>query len=172
MPIKCLPLFLLAASLGAQIPGPLPPPGFVGPNFPAAIRLFLDLSDSQVQTIQQQNADLGRFAAGKSLRASQVQQEIAQETARPGLDPLALGLRYTELEVIRRELQDEFRRTRDRIRQALTEPQRAKLGSLEAILKLLPIYSEAASVNLVENQNPGIIRGVTFARDVLYPELP
>ena len=147
---RYLPLFLLAASLGAQITGPLPP-GFVGPSFPAAIRLFLDLSDSQVQTIQQQNDDLGRFASGKFLRASQVQQEIAQETARPGLDPLALGLRYTELEVIRRELQDEFRRTRDRIRQALTEPQRAKLGSLEAILKLLPIYSEAASVNLVEN---------------------
>jgi len=153
MTIRCLPLFLLTASLGAQIPGPLPP-GFVGPPvaaFPAAIRLFLDLSDSQVQTIQQQNADLGRFAAGKSLRASQVQQEIAQETARPGLDPLALGLRYTELEVIRRELQDEFRRTRDRIRRALTEPQRAKLRSLEDIFKLLPIYSEAANVNLVEN---------------------
>ena len=76
-----------------------------------------------------------------------MQQEIAQETARPGLDPLALGLRYTELEVIRRELQDEFRRTRDRIRQA----QRTKLGSLEAILKLLPIYSEAVNVNLVGN---------------------
>ena len=147
---KYLPLFLVAASLGAQIPGPLPP-GFVGPTFPAAIRLFLDLSDSQVQTIQQQNADLERFAAGKYLRASQVQQEIAQETARPGLDPMALGLRYTELEVIRRELQDEFRRTRDRIRQALTEPQQAKLASLEAILKLLPIYNEAASVNLVVN---------------------
>ena len=166
MTIRFLPLFLLAASLGAQIPGPQPP-GFVGPSFPAAIRLFLDLSDSQVQTIQQQNADLGRFAAGKSIRASQVQQEIAQETARPGLDPLALGLRYTELEVIRRELQDEFRRTRDRIRQALTEPQRAKLASLEAIFKLVPIYSEAASVNLVENPGGfGPLGGFIFSQGI------
>ena len=155
-----LGLVLFTATLSAQTPSPLPP-GPIGPPvqvFPPAIRLFLDLSDSQVQTIQRQNLELARFTAGKALRASQVQAEIGQETNRPNLDPLALGLRYTELEVIRREIESEQNHARERIRQALTEPQRARLRALEEILNLLPIYNEAAAVNLVERFGGGFAR--------------
>ena len=39
---------------------------------------------------------------------------------------------------------------RAKIRESLTEAQRARLRILDDVVKLLPIYSEAVNVNLVE----------------------
>src|SRR5712692_8204070 len=94
----CFLFFVFVAAMFAQLPGLIPPgpPGQVppAPAFPAALRLFLDLSDAQVDSIRNLNADYVRFATGKFRRVSQVQGEIADETAKSPLDPMGLGLRY------------------------------------------------------------------------------
>ena len=142
-----LSVLVLAGTLLAQAPGPFPPGP---PPFPAAIRLFLDLSDTQVETIRNLNADFSRLVSNKLRRLSQVQAEIGEKTARDPLDPMSIGLSYVEIEVIRRELNAELTRLRAKISQLLAEPQRARLKALEDITKLFPIYSEAVSVNLIE----------------------
>lgn len=149
----CSLFFAFVATTLAQFPGQITPlpPGQVPPqSFPAALRLFLDLSDAQVDSIRNLNADFARFATGKLRRVSQVQGEIAEETAKSPLDPMALGLRYAEIEAIRRQLVEEQGKLRNAVRAVLNDPQRGRLKALEDITKLLPIYSEGVSVNLVE----------------------
>ncbi len=167
--MKCAILILtaaLAATLFAQVPGPvMPTPPYPAP-FPTALRLFLELSDRQMDTITQLNAEYNRFVATKTRRMNQVHEEIVEETAREPLDPLGLGVRYAELEATRRQLAAELARTRERIRAALTDPQRAKLQILQEALKLLPLYSEAVQINLLEPvlwgavSSPGVVVGV------------
>lgn len=143
-------VLVFALTLAAQVPGPVPSP-IPGPApFPTALRLYLELTSTQEETIRNLNADYNRLAATKMRRANQVQQEIIEETAKEPLDPMALGLRYAEIESIRRQLAQELERTRAKVRAALTEPQRGKLKILEDALKLLPLYSEAVGVNLLE----------------------
>jgi len=165
----CFLFFVFVAAMFAQLPGPIPPvpPGQVppAPAFPAALRLFLDLSDAQVDSMRNLNADYVRFATGKFRRVSQVQGEIADETAKSPLDPMGLGLRYAEIEAIRRQLVEEQAKLRNAIRAVLNDPQRARLKALEDIAKLLPIYGEAVSVNLIEGFGgfaPGARVGVFF----------
>src|SRR5713101_2313963 len=83
-----------------------PPPPSPVPFFPADLKQYFSLSDSQVSVIIQLNADYNRLAASKQQRMFEVQREISEETAKEMLDPVGLGLRYVELEVIRRELRD------------------------------------------------------------------
>jgi len=132
----------------------LPPgrPGPVPPQFPTALRFYLELSDTQVEAINQANADYLRLVSTRVLRVSQIQQEIADETAKEVIDPMALGLGYREIESIRRFLEGEQAKLRDRVRQVLTERQRPKLAALEEAAKLMPVYSEAVSVNLLAPQ--------------------
>jgi hypothetical protein len=120
-----------------------------GPGFPAALRLYLELSDTQIDSISFLNADYQRFVQAKQWRMGQVQQELMDELAKDPLDPMAIGLRYAEMEATRRQFSAELARTRTKIRAVLTEPQAKKLKALEDITKLLPIFSEAVQVNLL-----------------------
>lgn len=143
-------VLLFALTLPAQVPGPVPSPTPAPAPFPTALRLYLELTGAQEETIRNLNGDYNRLAATKMRRASQVQQEIMEETAKEPLDPMALGIRYAEIESIRRQLAQEQSRLRGRLQEALTPAQRAKLKILEDALRLLPLYSEAVGVNLLE----------------------
>ena len=70
----------------------------------AQVKQFLQLSDSQLQTILSNNDEYNRWSFEKQARIRQVQSEIAEETARQPLDPSALGIRYAEVESICREM--------------------------------------------------------------------
>jgi hypothetical protein len=125
---------------------PMPGPA----RFPAALRLYLELTDTQVENIIFLNNEYQRWAQPRQRRMNQVQQELNEALTREPLDPMALGLATAEIEATRRQLQAELERTRAKIRAVLNEKQQPKLKALEDILKLWPIYSEAAGVNLLE----------------------
>ena len=72
--------------------------------FPLQVKEYLGLSPDQISKILGLNSALGTFRLEKTQRQFQVQQEIADETARPSPDPMALGVRYFELEALRRQL--------------------------------------------------------------------
>ncbi len=158
--VSIVALFLAASLLSAQGMAP----GAPGPAaFPAALRLFLDLSDQQVIAIQNLNLEFSRFVNTKERRVQQVRFEIAQETAKQPLDPMALGLRYAEIETIRRQVEEEETRLRARIQQLLNDAQRARLKALEDALKLQPIYGEAVAVRLL---TPPPVRPVPMPQPV------
>jgi hypothetical protein len=116
---------------------------------PTALRLFLGLTDEQVRLIADKNIEFNRFVAEKNRRQRQVQAEIAAETRKETLDPMALGLRYMELELIRREIRAAEDKLRANLRSALTAEQNAKLDALQKALELVPLYQQAAAVHLL-----------------------
>lgn len=70
--------------------------------------LFLgfDCEAPQRRAITQNNNEHERWRQIKERRVYQVRGEIGEETRRPPLDPVALGLRYAEIEAICREIDD------------------------------------------------------------------
>jgi hypothetical protein len=146
---RILALFscLAAAGLAQTMPGPiLFAPSF---GFPTALKNYLGLTSQQVESLVNANTDYTRYQAPRLTRMAQVQLEIAQETAKSPLDPMALGLRYAEVEAIRRELAEQLDKTRQTLLGALTDAQKAKLKALEEALKLQALIVEAQCENLL-----------------------
>lgn len=137
--------FFAAASALAQF-------GRLVPAFPETLRRFLDLSNTQVDAISRLNGDYRRKVSEKQDRMNQVRGEIAEETQKDILDPMALGLRYVEIEAIQRDLRDQLTNVRLLIRQTLNDAQRAKLKALDDAIKLQPVIGEAQCENMLEPQ--------------------
>ena len=125
--------------------------------FPPEIRAFLSLTDAQVQAISRANSDYAEFSAQKSIRMAQVQREIGEETRKDVLDPGALGVRYAELEAIRRDLDDQLQRTREKIAAQLTDPQKVRLKTLDDARKLQPVIRDAECTNLLAPLPPVLV---------------
>ncbi len=125
--------------------------------FPPEIRAFLTLTDAQVQAISRANSDYAEYSAQKSARMAQVQREIDEETRKDVLDPGAIGVRYAELEAIRRDLDDQLQRTREKVAAQLTDPQKAKLKTLDDARKLQPVIRDAECTNLLAPLPPVLV---------------
>lgn len=121
---------------------------------PTSLQLmqYLNLTPDQLIRIQAANGDYFRLVAEKSARMAQVQREIAEETSKSPLDPMALGLRYAELEAIRRELRDEEAKVTPLVLTVLNDAQKAKLKTLEDAMKLQPLICEAQALKLIDVQ--------------------
>lgn len=144
---------LLSATCAfAQLPVPTP-------VFPEELRQYLNLSNDQVDKMIRLHMEYNRTAAEKSVRIVQLQREIREETERTDLDPMALGLRYAEMEGIRRELNDLQLRLHENVVALLNEAQRTKLKALEDAVKLQPLIGQAVCENLLRlpPQAPGNI---------------
>src|SRR5215472_14056567 len=135
-------LLMIGASAWAQ-----PNPWFYQPL--GQVQQFLQLTDTQLQTILTNNGDYNQFAMTKRTRISQLQSEIATETAKDTLDPLALGVRYAEIETICREMKDQAVSYQTKNTAILTDPQKAKLQTLQDAVKLAPVIEDAQSGNLI-----------------------
>jgi len=128
-------------------------PIFIG-YFPPELKQYLALSDDQITKIGTLNTQLNAFRATKVERQIQVQSEIVEWTAKEHLDSLALGLRYAELEAIRRELNDRQKKTVSDIQALLNTDQKAKLAVLQQVLTLYSTACSGVSQNLL---NPVLV---------------
>jgi hypothetical protein len=137
-------LLLIAASAWAQT---VPNPWFYQPL--GQVQQYLQLTDAQLQTILTNNGDYNQFVITKQSRISQLQSEIATETAKDSLDPMALGVRYAEIETICRDLKNQAGTYQQKNTSVLTDPQKAKLQVLVDAVKLAPVISDAQSGNLI-----------------------
>jgi hypothetical protein len=146
--LKAIAAVLLTLPIGsAQIIG-------IVTDFPPQLKTYLELTDDQVTSIKKANADLDTFRSAKLQRQFQVQAELAQETAKQTPDPMALGLRYVELEAIRRELQAEQQKTATAMQNVLTAPQKAKVAALQQALLLYPTACSAIEQNILQTAAP------------------
>jgi hypothetical protein len=126
-------------------------------DFPPQLKSFLELTDDQVTAIKKANTDLNEFRSTKLQRQFQVQMELAQETAKQTPDPMAMGLRYVELEAIRRELQAEQQKTATAVQNLLTAPQKTKVAALQQAFQLYPTACSAIDQNVL--QPPALLSG-------------
>src|SRR5437899_11426424 len=90
------------------------------PYFPQELKQYLALSDDQAAKINTLNSQLRSFQSEKTQRQFQVQREIAEETAKPNPDPMALGVRYFEIEALRRQMESEQKNTATQTQALLT----------------------------------------------------
>lgn len=133
-------------------------------DFLPRLKQFLNLTDQQVTAILNNNEEYNRWGSEKQRRMVQVQTEIADETARATLDPMALGLRYVEIEAICRQFREEAAKHNLKNVGVLTDTQRAKLKTLEDAWNLFPVISEAQSVNLLANPIAPMFFNTPFSR--------
>lgn len=157
-------LFFVCALLPAAAQtGPGPVRWF---DFAPELQRYLELTPEQVNTLGRRNAALAEFNGEKYRRIAQVQLEIAEETQKTQLDAMALGLRYLELEAIRRELRAEADKAYVDIQAILTPAQKTKVQALVEALRLQPVICQAQAVNILPSAVP---TGVTGALLSPYP---
>ena len=125
-------------------------------SFPETLKNYLELTDQQVSQILAKNQQLGDFRSAKMQRQFAVQFEIAQETKRTVVDPMAIGVRYLEIETIRRELETEAKKNLSEIQALLTPNQRTKLSQLEEALRQQNTACAAVSWNLMPQPSVSI----------------
>jgi hypothetical protein len=138
---RLIPVLLLIAPAFAQMPVSF---------FPTQLKDYLGLTDALAASITKLNSDYTSFNMQKQSRIAQVQRELVVETAKDQLDPMALGLRYVELETIRRELNDQLKKTRTAAVALLNDAQKLKLKALEDAMKLQPTITQAQCENLLD----------------------
>ena len=116
---------------------------------------FLQLTDEQVNAIQKNNDAYNALASDKRQRISQVQNEITVETAKEFLDPMAIGVRYAEIEAICRVLMESAVKTQKTNLAVLNDAQTGKLKVLEDAMALAPVIGEG--------QGAGMLGAITSA---------
>ncbi len=115
---------------------------------------YLELTPDQSRRLAQNRAAHYDWQRAKEARVTQVRAEIEDESIRVPLDPLALGLRYAELEAMRREdleRRDQLVRLN---RSVLTEAQQRLAATLAEVEGLGFVARNADCSFLIYENNP------------------
>ncbi len=142
-------------------------------KIPPDLKQFLALTDAQADAVSQLFNNNQVLASEKSVRISQVQREIADELNKDPLDPMSIGVRYAEIEAIRRGLDAESERMRIAVRAVLTEPQKVKLKTLEEASKLSSTISSAVCFGFLDPTSGSMPRlGASFTNVLTAMPIP
>ena len=136
-----VPVLALVAACAAQAPP--------SPSFPAALKQYLGMTDAQAEAVLKLNDSYDEMALGKFRRTFQLEREIELELEKDLLDPVEIGRRHMEIEVIRRELREELVRLRAAALRILDDGQKLKLKALEEALALTPLALDAQCASLL-----------------------
>ena len=173
--MKKLLLFVCLGAMTVFAQGPGPGTILPFPLFPPELQKYLELSNTQVDAIRRANLELTTFTARKQFRMALVQAEIREWTPKDPINAIELGLRYAELEVIRREIGDEQKKTVAKARGVLNAAQLVRLKVLEDAVKLQPLIDAAVCENLMNSAAPqpmGGIGGIIgFGGDTSVPQM-
>ncbi len=115
----------------------------------APVRDHLQLSQAQITRIQKNGSEYYEWEKGKRQRAQQVYEEIGIESAREVLTPGALGVRWAELETIRRQVAERRKALHQANQSVLTDAQRLKFKGIEDAVKLDPVIASARFASLM-----------------------
>ena len=138
-----LPLLLSAVCISAEAQPALP-----------QLKAYLALTDAQISQIGENLTQYSQLVNQRQQRMFQVQGEIRQETAKSPLDPMALGMRYAEIETICRNVKDEAVAAQNRNLALLTDAQKTKLKTLQDAYSLWPIIAEAQNAGVLAPPGP------------------
>ena len=145
--MQLAPLFLAWTSIALPLTAQMPQPPSDG--LPAGLRSYFALSDNQVRQIVGINEKYLSAFGVLEADIDRFRQQIAAETAKPVLDPAAIGAAYVAIEHARREEQSARTDALTGISQVLTPAQRSKLQALRDALNLQPLVTAAVQSNFV-----------------------
>lgn len=118
---------------------------------PSSVAAFLELTPSQIAQFTRNLEEYTEWYVAKYERGQVIYAEVAEEIARDGVTPLALGLRYAELETIRREIVDRDRSLLALHPSLLSPSQMARLQTLIEARRLASLGFQAECLRLVAN---------------------
>src|SRR5258708_9540449 len=98
--------------------------------------------------------DYNTFSLQQQRQIQNAQSQIAVETAKEPVDPMAIGTLYAGIESACRDLRDKAATSQTQNISVLTDVQKVKLNALNDAMKLAPIISEAQSGNLLGTAFP------------------
>jgi len=128
----------------------VPIPGFPPTLSEAGIIRYLNLTDSETAFVHQSVDAYNQVAGAKQQRVAQLRGEIANEDQQDPPDPMALGVRYAEIQTIRHDLANQQTALRTKLRASLDDLQRGKLDALSDARNLQPIVGDAQCANLID----------------------
>ena len=135
-----LPL-LAGAFLSAQDPSANPQPPY--------LKVFLNLSDSQIQGLVQLQQQKGQALQPLVQEVSQNQQKLQQILAEPNPDPATVGQLVIAIAALGQEVQQIAGSFQQQASNLLQSDQRTKLPPLKLALELHPVALQAVSLGLL-----------------------
>ncbi|MDQ6665239.1 MAG: hypothetical protein M3Z23_12695 [Acidobacteriota bacterium] len=144
------------------------------------LRQYLSLSDQQASAIVSLNIEFQRYDSGKQQRVNTVNSELADLYSQPPADVTVLGLRYVELESIRRDIAAHATTLRSQVDAVLTPTQLPLLQTLRNDAQLQALLNDAQCAFLIaapanqwfNTSGFGVITEVLTAGRALGPQLP
>ena len=134
--ILCL-FLLLASSAGAQ-----------SIRFPADLRAYLELTELQVTNILNHQTAFFAVVESEEDRLLTLDLEVRRELAKAQPDPVLVGAKIVEGEMIDRGLETKYIETVGKIRKELTDAQNTKMKSLEDAYRLVGLIEQAQDAGL------------------------
>lgn len=119
------------------------------------LRQYLSLTDPQVSTIRKLNSDYNQVINGKQNRSYVVQQELSRLFGTPNLDPRELGVRYVELEMIRRDEAAQLSAEQKQVQAALNPAQMTAVQNLGSAVALSDLARDAGCAYLADTPTYG-----------------
>lgn len=158
-------MWLGLAALGVALAqGPMAPGGmrrFAAPQAPAAasrfddLKAYLNLSDSQIQSIQQ-TQQKAMESQRSVLEQVQSKHQTLQDLLDKGIsDAAAVGKLMLEIRALQRQIEQARTATQTQLLGLLTAEQKTKLTALEQAAKLWPLIQQGAMLGLLEPPAPG-----------------
>jgi uncharacterized protein YoxC len=135
-----LPL-LAGAFLFAQDP-------FANPQ-PPYLKVFLNLSDSQIQALVQLQQQKAQALQPLVQQTAQIQQKLQQIVAEPNPDPATVGQLVIAIAALRQQVQQMAGSFQQQASNLLQSDQRTKLPPLQLSLELQLAAQQAVSLGLL-----------------------
>jgi phospholipase/lecithinase/hemolysin len=131
--------FLAGAVLFAQDPYPQPPD----------LKVFLNLSDSQIQGLVQLQQQKGQALQPVVQQVAQTQQKLQQILTAPNPDPATVGQLVIAIETLGQQVQQIAGSFQQQASNLLQSDQKMKLPPLQLALELHPAALQAVSLGLL-----------------------
>jgi Spy/CpxP family protein refolding chaperone len=121
---------------------------FANPQ-PPDLKVFLNLSDSQIQGLVRLQQQKGQALQPVAQQASQTQQKIQQILASPNPDPATVGQLVIAIDALGQLVQQIAGSFQQQASNLLLSDQKTKLPPLQLALELHPAARQAVSLGLL-----------------------
>ena len=113
------------------------------------LKVFLNLSDSQIQGLVQLQQQKGQALQPVAQQAAQTQQQLQQILASPNPDPATVGQLVIAIATLGRQIQQVAGSFQQQASNLLQPDQKTKLPPLQLALELQPAAQQAVSLGLL-----------------------
>ncbi len=114
------------------------------------LQSYLGLTDQQISTLRKINNDFSSYVSLRQKRLNTVNSELTTEFTKQPPDPYQLGVRYVEVESIRRDVAAHLHDLQTQSTAVLTPAQAGLISTLSTAVVLQPLISDSRCAFLID----------------------